>query len=204
MGRPPLITNEALLSAAREIFTRDGLGASIKDIAATLDISETAIFKRYPTKAELIVAAMVPPVPDLATILSPLDDTDDLRGALSQIMRSLLDHMRETLPVVLPLISQPDIGLERIMQQSSEPAVASITEALARRFEALRNEDHLGPIDGRAAAGLMVATAHSLVLFEIMGFHHGTIPPRNIEQMLDTLWIGLGPATPSRSKGEAQ
>lgn len=206
MGRPPLVTNEALLSAAREIFTRDGLGASIKDVAARIGISETAIFKRYPTKTELIVAAMVPPVPDLAAILAPLDDTDDLRGALSQVMRGLLTHMRETLPVVLPLVSQPDIGLERLMQQSSEPAVASITEALAGRFESLRKEGHLGPVDGRAAAGLMVATAHSLVLFEIMGFHGGAIPPRGIEAMLDALWIGLCPALPSplELQGEAQ
>ncbi len=194
MGRPPLVTNEALLLAARDIFTRDGLGASVKDVAARLDISEAAIFKRYPTKAELIVASMVPPTPDIDAILAPLDDTDDLRGALSQVMRSLLDHMRETLPVVLPLISQPDIGLERIMQQSSEPAVASIMGALAVRFEKLRKEDHLGPVDGRAAAGLMVATAHSLVLFEIMGFHGGAIPSRGTEAMLDALWIGLSPA----------
>ncbi|MCG6859416.1 MAG: TetR/AcrR family transcriptional regulator [Salaquimonas sp.] len=202
MGRPPLITNNALLAAAREVFSHDGLSATIKDVAERLGVSEAAIFKRYPTKSELVVAAMVPPLPDMSLILDPLDDIDDIRGALSQVMRSLLAHMRETLPLVLPLISQPDIGLENIMRQSSEPAVMSITAALAKRFGELRERGDVSPVDGRAAAGLMVATAHSLVLFEIMGFHGGTIPPQGVEAMLDALWIGLCPQM--QAEGEQQ
>jgi AcrR family transcriptional regulator len=193
MGRPPLITNAALLDTARRVFSRDGLGASVKDIAAELGISEAAIFKRYPTKSDLVIAAMVPPVPDLSVILAPLEDSEDVRGSLSQVMRNLMDYMRETLPVVLPLISQTDIGLENLMRQSNEPAAFTVTNALAERLETLARAGLVARNSARPAAGLMIATAHSLVLFEIMGLHGGAIPQHGIEAMLDTLWFGLPP-----------
>jgi len=193
MGRSPRITNQALLAAAREIFQRDGIGASTKDIAAHAGISEATIYKRYPTKEELIVAAMAPPPPDVAGILAPLDDDEDPRGALSTVMGAILDYFREALPVILPLIAQPEMGLERFLHHIGEPAALPITAALAERLAKAARAGDIGPVEPFAAAGLLVATAHSLALFEIMGLHGGATPRRATEAMLDALWFGLLP-----------
>ena len=57
MGRPQLVSRDEIVAAARQVFVREGLGASIRDVAAVAGISEAAIFKRFSTKAALIVAA---------------------------------------------------------------------------------------------------------------------------------------------------
>ena len=53
MGRPKLIEDEELLSAAREVFVEKGIGASTREIAAKAGISEAVIFQRHDTKADL-------------------------------------------------------------------------------------------------------------------------------------------------------
>ncbi len=193
MGRPPQIVDAELLAVARRIFCRDGLGAPVKEIAAELGVSEAAIFKRYQSKSDLIAAAMVPPVPDMAFLLAPLDASADARAALSLVLVNLIAYFRETIPVVLPLLAEPGIGPQRLMRQSSEPSVATIAGIMGQRLTAMTHRGRLRAADPLAAAGLLITTAHSLALFEIMGFHGGATPPRLIESMIDTLWQGLNP-----------
>ncbi len=192
MGRPPLISREALLKAARAVFVRDGLQASIRDVAALAGISEAAIFKRFTSKTDLIVAAMAPPAPDVARILAPLDGSD-LRPGLADVMENILDYFREALPIVLPIIAQPDVGLKGFVEQIGESWPAALTAGLAARLAKGSNDKQLGAVQPFAAAGLIVATAHSIALFEIMGLHGGATPPAVLDAMVDALWKGLQP-----------
>ena len=192
MGRPPLISRETLLQAAREVFVSDGLQASIRDVAARAGISEAAIFKRFATKAELIIAAMAPPAPDVARILAPLD-AGDLRSGLCAAMANIVDYFREVLPVVLPVIVQSDVGLKGFADRVGESSATTLNAALADRFARAVNDRKIAPVQPFAAAGLIVATAHSIVLFEIMGLHGGATPPAVLDAMVDTLWKGLRP-----------
>ena len=192
MGRPPLISRAALLEIAREVFVRDGLQASIRDVAVKAGISEAAIFKRFPTKAELIVAAMAPRPPDVTQLLAPLDGVD-LRLGLIAAMENILAYFREALPVMLPIIAQPDVGLDRFLNQIDGNAAATLNAALAAKLAAAANGGRISAVQPFAAAGLIVATAHSIVLFELMGLHGGATPPPVLEAMIDALWRGLDP-----------
>ena len=192
MGRPPLISRDALLEIAREVFVRDGLQASIRDVALKAGISEAAIFKRFSTKAELIVAAMAPRAPDVVQLLAPLDGVD-LRLGLIAVMENILAYFREALPVLLPIIAQPDVGLDRFLNQIDENAAATLNAALAAKLAAAANDGRVSPVQPFAAAGLIVATAHSIVLFELMGLHGGATPAVVLEAMIDALWRGLDP-----------
>src|SRR5579862_9343986 len=104
MGRPQLVSREEIIAAAREVFVREGVSASIRDVAAVAGISEAAIFKRFSTKAALIVAAMAPPPPDIDRLLAPLA-ASDLRAGLAEVMENILGYFRELLPLALPIIS---------------------------------------------------------------------------------------------------
>jgi AcrR family transcriptional regulator len=192
MGRPPLISREALLEAAREVFVSGGLHASIHDVAIKSGISEAAVFKRFSSKAELIVAAMAPRAPDVMRLLAPLDE-GDLHQGLVAVMQNILGYFREALPVMLPIIAQPDVGLERFLDQVDGNAAATLNSALAAKLAAAANSGRISLVKPFAAAGLIVATAHSIVLFEIMGLHGGATPPAVLEAMIDTLWRGLHP-----------
>jgi AcrR family transcriptional regulator len=45
MARPPKITNEEILAAARQVFLEQGEGGSTLEIAEKAGISEASIFK---------------------------------------------------------------------------------------------------------------------------------------------------------------
>jgi len=193
MGRPPLVSREAILTAARDVFVKEGLGASIRDIAAVAGISEAAIFKRFTTKAALIVAALAPPRPDIGTLLAPLDGPD-LRRGLSVTMENVVSYFRLVLPMMLPVIAQPDVGMEAFVGELGENPASQINDALAARLAAFANVGAIRVVQPFALAGLIVATAHSLVLFEIMGLHGGQSPPAVIDAMVETIWRGVSPA----------
>ena len=107
MGRPPLVSRDEMIAAARDVFRREGLSASIRDVAAVAGISEAAIFKRFPTKAALIIAAMAPPRPDIPELLAPLEG-DDLRAGIAATMENITAFFRDMLPITLPVAIDAD------------------------------------------------------------------------------------------------
>jgi len=192
MGRPELVSREEIIAAARDVFVREGLSASIRDVAAVAGISEAAIFKRFSTKAALIVAAMAPPRPDIPALLAPLEG-DDLRAGFTATMQNIVSYFRQMLPVTLPIVSQPDVGLSAFVGELGNNPANELHAAFAARLTALVNMGRLKRLQPFAVSGVIVATAHSLALFEIMGIHGGQSPPEVIGNMIDALWFGVAP-----------
>jgi AcrR family transcriptional regulator len=192
MGRPPLVSREEIIAAARDVFVREGLTASIRDVAAVAGISEAAIFKRFSTKAALVVAAMAPPRPDIAAMLAPLDGPD-LRQGLAAAMHNITDYFRQMLPLTLPIAMQNDVGLKAYVEEVGDNPATELNAQLAAKLTALVNSGRLHRLQPFAVAGLIVATAHSLALFELMGIHGGRSPPEVIANMADALWFGVEP-----------
>jgi AcrR family transcriptional regulator len=192
MGRPAMFSDEELLAVAKAVFLRDGVNAPVKDIAARVAISEAAIFKRYPAKADLVAAAMVVPPPDIAALLAPLDGTPDPRSALAQLLRNLIGYLRAALPIALARrghARRPDAAETTA---SIEPAIAAITGALGQRIAVMARRGRFATVDPVAAAGLVVTTASSLALFEVLGFHAGTTPAPLLDSLTGALWGSLG------------
>lgn len=192
MGRPPLVSRDEIIAAARDVFVREGLSASIRDVAAVAGISEAAIFKRFATKAALVVAAMAPPKPDISALLAPLDGPD-LRQGLAETMAAITDFFRTMLPVTLPIAMQSDVGLKTYVEEVGDNPATDLNAALAGKLAALTNDGRLRKLQPFAVAGLVVATAHSLALFELMGIHGGRSPPEVIRNMADAIWFGVAP-----------
>ena len=71
MGRPPRITRDQLLEAARNGFGAHGFAATtLADIAAQLDVTPAAILRHFESKEALFRAAMSP----RAIVLPPFVD----------------------------------------------------------------------------------------------------------------------------------
>ena len=171
---------------------REGVSASIRDVAAVAGISEAAIFKRFSTKAALIVAAMAPPPPDIPRLLAPLDGAD-LRTGLAETMENIVGYFRELLPLALPIISQPDVGLSAYVDELGNNPASDLGTALAARLASRVNAGYLRRLQPFAIAGIVLATGHSLALFEMIGIHGGRSPPEVIRNMVDALWFGVAP-----------
>lgn len=197
MGRPRIIDDEPLLAIAREVFVREGAFGSTREIAQRAGVSEAALFKRYGTKAGLFLAAMAPPAADPDAIIRQAEAVDDPRRGIALIADQTLGFFREALPVILPLIRNPLIGPDAVHRHFGDGQAARLTEAVARYLDAERRKGRLGAAEPFAAAALLVTSLHSLVLFELMGFHGGAIPPAGVSGLLDALWAGLGPREPN-------
>lgn len=193
MGRPPKILPELVLQAARELFSRDGLAASTKEIAAKSGLSEAALFKRYPTKSKLFLAAMLPPEIDMDGMSARAARAPDGREALLSYALDILAYFRKAMPVMLPAMMSPTIGLEKLVAHTNSGSLPQMTEAFA---EFLQSQKQFGknccdtPL---AVAGLLISSMHSLALFEIMGVHGGEFPDIAIVNMIDVIWRGIAP-----------
>jgi AcrR family transcriptional regulator len=91
-GRPrDPACDAAILQAALDIFAEDGYDrVSIDGVAARAGVGKATIYRRYSSKAEMIVEAVRCGV----AMEDNLPDTGDLRADLTAIMRPLLDRLR--------------------------------------------------------------------------------------------------------------
>jgi AcrR family transcriptional regulator len=202
MGRPKLIADGQLLAAARSVFVRDGVGGSTREIAGHAGISESALFKRFPTKAALFLAAMVPPKIAAGAIVAEAEAATNPHQALRILSESLLTYFRQLIPVMLPLVQNPLIGPETVRHLFGERALAvvvnDVTAYLARQQRARRIARAADPA---ATAALLIAVTHSIAQFDVIGLHAAPLPGTALQAIVDSLWNGLAPdggPTPKR------
>ncbi|SRR5258706_9683692 len=195
MSRPKSIENDALLRIAREVFLESGAFGSTKEIAKRAKLSEAALFKRFSTKAELFVAAMAPPAADTDAILLRARAEKDPRRALQQLTRSVLAYYRSALPSILHLITHPAIGIGALHDRLGHPQPLDLAIAGFLKEQQAAGRIHAPNV--QAAAMMLVTALHSVVLFELMGVHGGSVSDAQLSAMTDVLWTGLRP-TPSK------
>ncbi|MEY2435292.1 MAG: hypothetical protein QOF97_128 [Acidimicrobiaceae bacterium] len=81
----------AILAATLETFAEEGYaGVSIEGVAARAGVGKATIYRRYPSKAELVVEA----VRVGACLDDHLPDTGDLRADLASMFRALVERLR--------------------------------------------------------------------------------------------------------------
>jgi AcrR family transcriptional regulator len=90
-GRPrDPACDAAILQAALDIFAEEGYDrVSMDGVAARAGVGKATIYRRYASKAEMVVEA----VRCGASLEDNLPDTGDLRADLTSIMRPLLDRL---------------------------------------------------------------------------------------------------------------
>jgi AcrR family transcriptional regulator len=107
MGRTLTITNEQILKAAQAVFLEQGTTATAVDVAKRAGISSASIFKRYPTKEALLMAAMAPSpgdrmwTPELEVAIGHGDPCADL----ILIARRIAAYLEKLLPRMMLLRS---------------------------------------------------------------------------------------------------
>lgn len=108
-GRPPTLSDDALLDAARDVFLERGLDATTSEIARRARISESVIFYRYKTKEALFTAVferqLVMP-PGFATLVERAGD-----GAIADNLfdagMALVELSERVLPFMMMAFGSP-------------------------------------------------------------------------------------------------
>jgi AcrR family transcriptional regulator len=76
---------ERILEAARTVFAERGLDASVADVAALAGVGTATIFRRFPTKDDLLAAV-------LASELNGLLAQAEKAASLSELMTAMLER----------------------------------------------------------------------------------------------------------------
>jgi len=191
MGRLKTISNEELLARSRDVFVERGFTGTTKEIARRAGVSEALLFQRFSTKAELFFAAMALPAVDLQALFeSPAAST---RDHVASIAAALLDYFRDSMPVLLPLLSHPGFEFEEFARRHPDAPLSALRSGLTAFFVRERRAGRIGPIDPGAAALLVFALAESVAFFEKLGAHGGRMPDVVLERTLEALWRALAP-----------
>ena len=192
-----------MLAAARAVFLKHGVFGSTREIAKSAGVSEAALFKRFATKAQLFMAAMAPPAPGIEAILAQASAAKSAREGLHVLSDGVLDYFRVAIPMILPLISHPSFALTDPHRNFKTSPAMLLLSAVAGYLRAERARGRIRVKEPDGAAAMLVSALHSVVLFEIMGFHGGAMPRSSVRSAVDALWLGLDPgeANLRRKKG---
>jgi len=191
MGRKKAISDDELLGVARRIFVEEGFTASTREIARRAGVSEGLIFQRFRTKEDLFFAAMIPPSADLNRLFHHPHSQG--RTLLEKITFSMIAYFRETLPVLLPLMSHPNFRFEEFAKRHPDSPMLLLRRQLVEFLVREQRAGRLGAIDPAAAALLIWSAAHSIPFFERLGAHGGQFEPKLVRAMVRALWDGLDP-----------
>jgi len=191
VGRKRTISDDELLDAARREFVEQGYAASTREIARRAGVSEGLVFQRFQTKEDLFFAAMIPPAADLNRLLH--HPRSKGRALLEKIAFSMIDYFRETLPVLLPLMSHPAFRFEEFAKRHPESSMLLLRRQLFEFLVREQRAGRLGAVDPGAAALLIWSMAHSIPFFERLGAHGGRFDQKLVRAMVRALWDGLDP-----------
>ncbi len=141
-GKTPLMRGEpvvrGILDAALEELARTGYGAlRVDDVAARAGVNKTTVYRRWPTKEDLVRAAILSMTSD--TISAP--GTGSLRGDLLEVARrfvALMGSCQVQGLMRLVLAEGPDselMAIAKSLKKVHESVPRSVVEAAQARGE---------------------------------------------------------------------
>jgi AcrR family transcriptional regulator len=202
MGRRKTISDEDLLARAREVFVERGFAGTTREVSRRAGVSEALLFQRHATKADLFFAAMELPAIDLQALLdAPIENA---RDHVAAVIAAMIDYFRDSMPVLLPLLSHPGFEFEAFARRHPDSPLSTLRRGLVTFFASQRQAGRIGSVDPGAAALLVFALAESVAFFERLGAHGGRMPDAVLERVIEALWHGLSPTTDRRSGATTQ
>lgn len=84
---------DRLVAAAQAVFSEQGAGASLEDVAKRAGVGPGTLYRHFATRAALQEAAYRDAVERLCAAGADLRDESDARRALTEWIRLLLEHM---------------------------------------------------------------------------------------------------------------
>jgi len=193
MARPPSISSQQILDAARAEFLAHGFTkASTVDIARRAGVSEGSIFNRFATKEELFHVAMDDAQPPVLAMDSYVGQ-GDLRKNLIRITVESVHFLNSFLPKLMLRWSERDLAVKaKVCNRPRE-----ILRALTAFFTA---EKALGRVDGDPSivARMFMGSVWNYCFMQTVAGDRSMSSKIFAERLIAGLWQGIAPASPAR------
>ena len=195
MARPRTISDEQILQTARECFLEHGPAVPTETISGQLGVSPQALFKRFHSKHELMLAAVVPcDEPQWIPIVEAGPDNRPLEIQLSEILHHLAEFFVEVSRCMSVLRWSGMDPKELFDRYDEAPPLVDI-RVLAGWLERAAERGLIRPIDFRASAMMMLTSMHGpAMLTDMLGSHPtGHSHEEYVNFMVDVLLQGMVP-----------
>jgi AcrR family transcriptional regulator len=198
MGRPPRISREQILQAARDAFATRGFAATtLADIATGLRVTPAAILRHFPSKQELFTTAMsardiaIPPfVEELARASGADDPRVVLRRFAEQFVPFISTIIRSAVAVQMHLAARQTTLVVPFDTHSESTPPRRVLALVSNYFQRARAAGTIRHGDPRALALLFLGQLQSYVfIHQILDITPRYPLDEYLDQLLD-LWTG--------------
>lgn len=196
MARPRQVSDESILDAARQTFLSEGPAASTSRIAELVGLSQAALFKRFGTKHNLMLQALLPNdgPPAFVSLLSGGPDERPIPDQLQRIATGILAFFKTLVPAVAVLKSAGLDPKDLFSRWETPPPVLAV-RALEAWFGEAATQGRIRCPDPEATAisflGMMQVRAF---WSHVAGRRFSTQPDdQYVAAVIDQLWRGLAP-----------
>ncbi len=199
MARPRQISDHQILEAARACFLEHGPSVSTTVIADQLGVSQAALFKRFGTKDELLVAALRPGPEQLDALLAWIDAgpaPGPIRPQIIDLAQRLRDRFAEFLPRMAVLrtagLQRPSGCGEHDPHRELPPV--RLQRAVTAWLERAQGSGSLSPADAGAMAYAILGAVHLQSFLTFMaGADAQAASDESLDALVASLWRGLQP-----------
>jgi len=197
MARPRQVSDAQILEAARECFIEQGASVSTTVIAKRLGVSQAALFKRFGTKEDLLLAALRPGPEMVKELLDWLADDPDERPIPVQLL-DLGVRIRNFFGRLLPRIAQlRSAGHGPPSCAKSRPFPPQMVHtSLAGWLLRAQQAGRIRNCDTEAAAYTLLGALNLQAFLEYAnGKEQAAELAPEIEPLIEIIWRGLDPSS---------
>ena len=180
-GRSERVVREIIRATIAEL-SKVGYGAlRVEDVAERAGVNKTTVYRRWPTKPELVAAA----IRAVSGIGEPLPDTGTLHGDLIELARRALAFVRTPEGRALTRL---------IVLEGGDPEVDRLTrwlrdESVARRARVLHRGRQRGELPGDVDTQLVLDAIFAPLMNRELRLGEA-VEPRTIERLVDLVLTG--------------
>ena len=194
MARPRTKSDDEILQAARACFLESGPGVSTQTIADQVGLSQPALFKRFGSKQELLLRALMPPAEPawLAQVRAGVD-ARPIQEQLVDIALAASRYFVEMTPAMMMLRAS---GIEPadLLNRYEVPPPARAMALLTQWFQQAIDAGRIRRVQANELAVTFIGAIHGRCFLQhIAG---ASLPSESIEDSIrahcEVLCLGMG------------
>jgi AcrR family transcriptional regulator len=191
MARPRQVSDEAILAVARSCFLTHGPQASTQRIADELGVSQAALFKRFRTKNDLMIAALTPPPPPWLAMLDRGPDARPIEVQLFELASAMSAYFDQTFPC-FAILKASGICMPEQMGDE-EPMPLRTHRALTAWLRTAAERGDIRAVDASAIATLIMGALHGHAF--LSHFLRAELGPAedHVREIVGVVWSGIRP-----------
>jgi len=199
MARPRLVSDEAILNATRDCVSEHGTSVSTTVIAEAVGVSQATLFKRFGTKEDLIVAALLPS-PDMAigwmNRFEQGPEPGDLQPQFKELVFSLVHFFEHMLPRLAMLKSAclMEQAMKRMAAFGEDAPPIRGRRVVAGWLRRAQEGGQLGACEPNIAAVAIIGAAQGMASRRhMLNEQLDASVDEYASQLADLIWAGLAP-----------